>query len=46
MGNHYKTLIPSKLNYIPLTFHKTNNTKLKSIVGFNAFIYDNTTNYL
>ena len=46
MGNQYETLIPSKLKYIPLTFHKTNNTKLKSIIELNTSIYDNTINYL
>jgi len=46
MGNQYETLIPSKLKYITLLFHQTNNTELKSIIGFNAPIYDNTIDYL
>ncbi len=46
MHGQRKTLIPSKLNHIPLTFHKTNNTKLKSIIACNASIYGNTIDYL
>ena len=46
MGNQHETLIPSKLNYIPSTFHKTNNNKLKLIIGFNAFIYNSGIDYL
>ncbi len=46
MGNQYKTLIPSKLKYITLLSHQTNNTELKSIIEFNAFIYDNRIDYL
>ena len=41
MGNQRQTLIPSKLKYITLTFHKTNNNKLEPTIGFNASIYDN-----
>ncbi len=46
MNGQCKTLIPSKLYYIPLTFHRTNNTELKLIVGFNALIYGNIMDYL
>ncbi len=46
MGNQYENLIPSRLNYIPLLSHKTNNTKLKLIIEFDASIYNNTRNYL
>lgn len=46
MGNQYKTLIPSRLNYITLISHQTNNAKLKLIIEFNASIYNNTINYL
>jgi len=45
MGNQHETLVPSKLNHIPLTFHQTNNTELKS-KKFNASIYNNTVDYL
>ncbi len=46
MGNQYETLIPSKQDHIPLTFHKTNNTELKLITGFNISIYNNRIDYL
>ncbi len=46
MGNQRETLIPSRLKYITLLSHQTNNTKLKSIIGFNAFIYNNIIDYL
>jgi len=46
MGNQCETLIPSRLKYITLLSHQTNNTELKSIIGFNAFIYNSATNYL
>ena len=46
MGNQRKTLIPSKLKYITLLSHQTNNTELKSTIGSNASIYDNTIDYL
>ena len=46
MGNQYETLIPSKLNYIPLTFHQTNNTKLNQLTGLNISIYDDIIDYL
>ncbi len=46
MDNQYETLIPSKVNYITLIFHKTNNTELKSIIGFNIFIHNNIIDYL
>ncbi len=41
MGNQRQTLIPSKLDYVPLAFHETNNTKLKLIIRANISIYDN-----
>ena len=46
MNGQCKTLIPSKLNYIPLTFHKTNNTEVKLMIAFNNSIYDNVMDYL
>ncbi len=46
MENQYQTIIPSKLNYIPLTFHKINNTKFTLIIGFDDFIYDNIMDYV
>ncbi len=46
MNGQYKTLIPSKLKYITLISHQSNNTELKSIIEFNASIYDNTIDYL
>ena len=46
MGNQYKTLIPSRLEYISLTLHKTNTTKLKLTIELNISIYDNIINYL
>lgn len=46
MSNQYESLIPSKLNYIPLTFHKTNNNKLKLTIGFNICIYDSEIDYV
>jgi len=46
MGNQYETFIPSRLKYITLLSHQTNNTELKSIIGFNAFIHNNTIDYL
>ncbi len=46
MGNQYETLVPSKLNYITLLSHKTNNTKVKLIIGFNVPTYDNRIGYV
>lgn len=46
MGNQRETIIPSRLNYIALISHKTNNTKLKLIIGFNTFVCDNIIDYL
>ena len=46
MGNQRETLIPSRLKYITLLSHQTNNSQLKSIIGFNAFICNNTRDYL
>jgi len=37
MGNQCETLIPSRLKYITLLSHQTNNSKFKSIIGFNTF---------
>lgn len=46
MGNQRETLIPSKLNYISLTLHKTNNNKLESIIELNTSIYNDMIDYL
>ncbi len=46
MGNQHETLIPSRLKYITLLSHKTNNDKLKLIISFNASIYDNMMDYV
>ncbi len=46
MGNQYETLIPSRLNYITLLSHQTNNSELKSTVGFNASNYNDIIDYL
>jgi len=46
MGNQYETLIPSRLKYIALLSHQTSNSELKSTVGFNASIHNNTRDYL
>ncbi len=46
MGNQYETLIPSRLEYITLLSHQTDNSEFRSTVGFNASIYDNTIDYL
>jgi len=46
MGNQRETLIHSRLKYITLLSHQTNNTELKSIIGFNTSIYHNTIDYL
>ena len=35
MGSQRQTLIPSRLEYITLLSHQTNNTELKSTIGFN-----------
>ena len=45
MDNQHETLIPSKLDHISLTLHKTNNTKLKLTIGLNTFIYGNIMDY-
>lgn len=34
MGNQCETLIPSKLSYITLLSQQTNNSEVKSIIGF------------
>ncbi len=46
MGNQYETLIPSRLKYITLLSHQTNNSQFKSIIGFNASIHNNAIDYL
>ncbi len=46
MGNQRQTLTPSKLNYITLLSHQTNNTELKLTIGFNISIYDNVMDYI
>jgi len=46
MGNQRENLIPSRLKYITLLSHQTNNSKVKSTIGFNASIYNNTIDYL
>ena len=46
MGNGRETLIPSRLKYrIPLC-HQTNNSELKSIIRFNAFLCNSAINHL
>ncbi len=46
MGNQHENLIPPKPKYMTLLSHKTNYSKLKSITGLNASIYNNTIDYL
>ncbi len=46
MGNQREILVPSRLKYITLLSHQTNNTKLELTIGFNASIYDNIIDYL
>lgn len=46
MGNQRETLIPSRLKYITLLSHQTNNTELKSTTRFNVSIYNSTIDYL
>ncbi len=46
MGGQSETLIPSRLKYITLLSHQTNNTELKSTIGFNAPVCNNTMSYL
>ena len=46
MGNQRENLIPSKLKYITLLSHQTNNTELESIIGLNTFLRNNIMNYL
>jgi len=46
MGNQRETLIPSRLKYITLLSHQTNNSQFKSIIGFNASIYNSGIDYL
>ncbi len=40
MGNQYQSIVPSKLNYITLLSHRTNDTELTSTVEFNTSGYD------
>lgn len=46
MDNQCETLIPCRLEYVPLLFHPTNNSQLESMIGFNASIYNNAIDYL
>ena len=46
MGNQRKTLIPSRLKYMTLLSHQTNNSEFKSIIGLNTFLRNNIMNYL
>ena len=46
MDNQYDALVPYRLEYISLTFHKANNTKLKLTIELNISIYDNRIDYL
>ena len=46
MGNQYETIIASRLKYITLLSRQTNNSEVKSIVGFNTSTYNNTIDYL
>ncbi len=46
MGNQCETIIPSRLNYVTLLSHQTNNTELKSIIAFNASIHNNIIDHL
>ncbi len=46
MGSQRETLNPSKLKYVTLLSHETNNSEVKSIIGFNVFIYNTIVDYL
>ncbi|KKN15195.1 hypothetical protein LCGC14_0988490 [marine sediment metagenome] len=46
MGNQRETLIPSRLKYITLLSHQTNNSELKSTIGFNALLHNSGIDYL
>ncbi len=46
MGNQCETFIPSRLKYITLLSHQTNNSEVKSTIGFNASIYNSGIDYL
>jgi len=46
MGNQCENLIPSRLKYITLLSHQTNNSDVKSTIGSNTSIYNNTIDYL
>ncbi len=46
MHGQRKTLIPSRLNYIPVLSYQTNNNKPRSTIGFNSSIHNNTTDNL
>jgi len=46
MGNQHETLIPSRLEYVTSLSHQTDNSQFKSIIGFNAFVYNNVIDYI
>lgn len=46
MGSQRENLIPSRLEYITLLSHQTDNSQFKLIIGINASIYNNVINYL
>ena len=46
MGNQRETLIPSRLKYITLLSHQTNNSELKSTIGFNTLLHNSGIDYL
>jgi len=46
MGNQRETLFPSRLKYVTLPFHQTNNSEVKSIIGPNTSIHNDTIDYL
>ena len=46
MSNQCETLILSRPKYILSLFYQTNNTELKSTIGFNASIYNSGIDYI
>ncbi len=46
MGGQRETLIPPRFKYITFPLHQNNNSPFKSIIGFDAPIYNNTISYL
>ncbi len=42
MDNQREALFPSRLKYITVLSHQTNNSELKSTVGSNASIHNKT----